>query len=419
MKKIVLVIIISMFYGCAPNSEKIVKVSFWHAMADPKDKTLKELINSFEKAHPNIKIDHQYVGNYDVLLQKLMAGIGAENPPDISQVYENWTTRFKDAGVIVPIENFIKEDGGFTKEDLSDFYPVFINNNSYDKVLWTFPFNKSTYVLFCNESLFRKENLKPPSNMNDFIESCKRLTKKDKSGRIVQYGFGFRANVDIFAIMYYLNGGKFLNENESRVIFNNAAGYEALQLITDLVNKHKTAYYTKDYLDTDFASGKCAMFIATTPHVNELKGLLSFPLEICPLPKWKKQTAPIAGTNLAIYKKNGNGSKIKQRACYEFIKWLVATDNSVRWSIGTSYLPVRKSVLKNETMKEYLSKNPLDIVGIKQLDTAVTDPRITVWQDARIIISESVEKVLLKKAVPKDALNEAVKKINDIISKSK
>lgn len=400
--------------GCS-NVDKKVVITFWHSMADPKDKVLTSLINDFEKSYPNIKIKSQYVGTYDELLLKLSAGIVASNPPDMSQVYENWTTRFKEAGAIIPMDNLIKEYGGLTKEDLNDVYPVFIKNNSYDNTLWTFPFNKSIYMFYYNASIFRKNNVSPPKNINEFLEVCKKLTKKDKTGKIIQYGFGFRANVDIFAILYYLNNGKFFDEKETMAIFNNETGKEVLQFIVDLVNKYKVAYYTKDYLDNDFASGRMVSFFATNPHRTYLKPLLSFPLGVAQLPGWKIQTAPIAGTNLAVFSKKGNGIKIKQRACWEFIKWLTSTDNTVKWAIGTSYLPVRRSALKNEIMKEYLQKQPLDIVAIKQLDNAICDPRVKVWQEVRVYISEAVEKALLGKVTPSEALDEAAKKVNKLL----
>lgn len=387
-------------------------------MADPKDKVLDSLISDFEKIHPEVKVDAQYVGNYDVLLQKILASVAAGNPPDMSQVYENWTTRLKDANAIVPVQNFIDQNG-FTKEDIKDIYPIFISNNSYDKTIWTFPFNKSIYVYYYNASMFRKYGVTPPRNMEEFREVCRRLTRKDKNGKITQYGFGFRANIDVFAILFYMNKGKFFSDDGTKAVFNDSTGKETLQFILDMVNNEKIAYYTKDYLDNDFASGRMASFFATNPHRNYLEPLLSFPLGVAPLPAGKIQVAPIAGTNVAIFaKKDGNAGK-RQEACWQFMKWLTSTDGTVKWVIGTSYLPIRKSALKNQTMQDYLKKQPLDMIAIKQLDNAVTDPRVKIWQEVRIYVGEALEKALLGKATASAALDEAAKKVNDLLEKNK
>ena len=397
--------------GCAQNTDK-TKLTFWHAMADPKDKVLKELIAGFEKQISDIKIVPQYVGNYDILLQKLLASVAAGNSPDISQVYENWTTRFIAEKAIIPVEKYFAVDPDKEK-DLADIYPVFIKNNSYDKTLWTFPFNKSIYVYYYNETLFKKEGLTPPKTPSEFLNVCTKLTKRDASGKVIRYGFGFRANIDIFAILLYMNNGSFFNKDETRATFNDAAGVETLQFIADLYNKYKVAVYTKDYLDGDFKEGRMASFISTSPHRSYLESDIGtkFPVGVAPLYAGKIRTAPIAGTNIAIFTKK-DGSDAREAACYKFIKWLSNTENNVKWAMGTSYLPIRKSALTNTVMVEHLKKKPLDLVGINEIDNAVTDPRVKCWQEVRIYVGEALEKALLKKATPEEALNEAAKKVD-------
>jgi len=418
VKKIIIGVFAAVVFlsGCGSSSDKI-KLTFWHAMADPKDKVLKELITGFEKENTDIKITPQYVGNYDVLLQKLLASVAAGNSPDISQVYENWTTRFVEEKSIIPVEKYFSKDPD-RKKDLADIYPVFIRNNSYEKTLWTFPFNKSIYVYYYNESLFKKEGLTPPKTVAEFLNVCTKLTKRDASGKTVRYGFGFRANIDIFAILLYMNKGSFFNESETKSTFNDAAGRETLQFITDLYNKYKVAVYTKDYLDGDFKAGRMASFISTSPHRSYLESDIgtAFSVGIAPLYAGKIKTAPIAGTNIAIFAKKENSQK-REEACYKFIKWLSNSENNVKWAMGTSYLPIRKSALTSPVMVEHLKKKPLDLIGIKELDNAVTDPRVKCWQEVRIYIGEALEKVLLKKATPQEALDEAAKKVDALLEK--
>lgn len=404
-----IIFIVLLFTTSSVNARTVI--TFWHAMGDPKDKVLNSLIKEFEKNNPDIKINAEFVGNYDVLLQKLLASLVAKRPPDISQVYENWTTRFKKAGCLVPIGEFIKTDPGFKKE-LEDFYPVFIRNNSYNNEIWTFPFNKSIYVLYYNSSIFKKEGIRVPGNMNEFLEMCRKLKKEDSKGKIKRYGFGFRLNVDIFSIIFYLNGGNFFNEDETKAIFNNKIGEDSLKFIVDLVKTYRVAYYTKDYLDNDFASERFTMFFATSPHYAYLKNLVPFPIGVAALPEGKVKTAPIAGTNLAIFK---SSTIERQQACWKFIKWLAEPAQVAKWSIGTSYLPVRKKALKENSMRRHLTENKTELIGINELEYAVSDPRVKVWNEARIFISEAVEKAILGKLTPKEALDEAADKINILL----
>ncbi|MCX5776166.1 MAG: ABC transporter substrate-binding protein [Candidatus Firestonebacteria bacterium] len=414
VKIIIILLAVYLFSGCSTPSDQI-KLDFWHAMADPKDKVLNVLVSDFEKQNPGIKITTQYVGNYDVLLQKLLASVAAGNPPDIAQVYENWTTRFVEEKAIVRIEDFFSRD--YDKEkDLQDIYPVFLKNNSYDKKLWTFPFNKSIYVYYYNEALFKKEGLVPPKTASEFLNICTKLTKRDESGKVVRYGFGFRANIDIFAIFLYMNKGRFFNEEETKSTFNNAVGRETLQFISDLYNKYKVAEYSKDYLDNDFASGRLAAFFATSPHRSYLEPLVAFPLGVAPLPAGKVKAVPIAGTNLAIFEKKKKTAG-REEACFRFIKWLSGSENNVKWAIGTSYLPIRKSAAENPAMLAHLKKKPFDAVGIHEIENAVPDPRLKCWQEVRIYIGEALEKVLLQRESPGVALDEAAKKVDALLAR--
>ena len=78
-------------------------------------------------------------------------------------------------------------------------------------MIWTFPFNKSIYVYYYNAAHFKECGIdKPPATIDEFLETCKKLTKYDSKGNVQRYGFAFKANVDIFSILLYINGGKFL-----------------------------------------------------------------------------------------------------------------------------------------------------------------------------------------------------------------
>ena len=416
MKKLLAVLAgIIILSGCGSNGKSTV--TFWHAMNNPKDKTLKALIADFEAQNPDVKIDAQYVGKYDNLLQKLLAAAGSGTPPDISQVYENWTTRFKDAGMLIPVADLIKEDPSFTKEDMNDIFPIFVKNNSYDNVLWTMPFNKSIYAFYYNSSLFKQAGVKPPYDMTEFRDIMRTLTKKDKQGNVTQYGFGFKANIDIFEVLLYAQKGKFFDEKETKALFNGPEGVEVLSLLCELGNKEKTAFYSKDYLDNDFASGRVASFIATTPRLSELQQNISFKIGLAQLPVWKTLAPPIAGTNLAVFKK-ASMTPEKRKACWRFIKFLSSAEGTSKWAAGTSYLPVRSSALKTDIMLKYLNEQPLFMIGINELHFARVDPRNRNWQAVRDMIDQAVEKALLKKSTPKEALDEAAAKVNALLGKT-
>ncbi|MFN3328363.1 MAG: ABC transporter substrate-binding protein, partial [Fervidobacterium pennivorans] len=73
MKKIflTLLLILSVTFFAA------TKVVFWHAMGGAQGETLNQIVKAFNESHPDIVVEAIYIGNYNALQQKLLAGAQA------------------------------------------------------------------------------------------------------------------------------------------------------------------------------------------------------------------------------------------------------------------------------------------------------------------------------------------------------
>ena len=80
-----------------------VTIEFWHAMRGEKKEVIDKLTANFMKEHPDIIVHTKavstpdlrlYGNNYSCLYRQLIQGLAEGKQPDISQVYENWTTQF-------------------------------------------------------------------------------------------------------------------------------------------------------------------------------------------------------------------------------------------------------------------------------------------------------------------------------------
>ena len=128
-------------------------------MGGPLGKVLDEMIDEFNSTHPDIEVVSVSMGNYQALSQKIMAAVTADKPPVIAQVYESWTAQLLAAGKIVSIDTFVFGEQGLSKEELEDIFPVFIEDNTFDGQLVTFPFNKSVPAYFYNIDMFKKAGI--------------------------------------------------------------------------------------------------------------------------------------------------------------------------------------------------------------------------------------------------------------------
>jgi len=84
LRYVIVFFVISVFLFLSVNLVQAeVKVKFWHAMSGKRIDLLKGLAEDFNKTHPGITVESQYVGSYNETLNKTIAAVKAGNPPHI------------------------------------------------------------------------------------------------------------------------------------------------------------------------------------------------------------------------------------------------------------------------------------------------------------------------------------------------
>ncbi len=419
MKKfIILFLLLSLFLlSCAKKKTEttgnVTEVTFWHAMGGPLGVALNKLINEFNETHPNIHIKAIGMGNYQALSQKLMASIQTGNQPDIAQVFEAWTANMMKGDVIQPLDSLMAQDPDFTDADLKDIFPVFIKSNTIDGKMMSMPFNKSVSVLYYNKDMFFKNKLdpnKPPKTWKEFRDVCKKLTKDtDGDGKTDIWGFTMNISAWQFENLLVEAGGEIMDSTDTKPMFNSKAGLEALNFITTLLNKDKTAYLSTGYEgQNDFLAGKVAMYQSSSVSMAYMKKTgIDFNIGVAAIPVYRTKKNIISGTNVAIFRKK---DKRVMKAAWEFIKWFTATKQTAAWSEMTYYMPVRKSAFNDPAIKKRLEENPETASVYEQLKYATWEPQISEWFQTRKYLEDHViEKVIRGVADPKKALDDAAK----------
>ncbi len=70
-------------------------------------------------------------------------------------------------------------------------------------------------------------------------------------------------------------------------------------------------------------------------------------------------------------------------------------------------------------MQVYLRQNPEQRAGIDTVLLARTEPNIAEWEEIRTIVEHAVEQALVGKTPPKQALDEAAAKANQLLAQRK
>ncbi|MCF8260895.1 MAG: ABC transporter substrate-binding protein [Melioribacteraceae bacterium] len=433
MKKLIILIIVSIIFinscgGDEKNDDKKT-VIFWHSFVSSTVPALNALIEDFEKTHPDINIEAQYIPSGDALVQKLITSIQSETAPDISWLHAHFMEDLVQADAIYKMEKFIKGPNGISEADLNDIYPALLQYASWRGTLYSMPMEATNLALLYNKDMFRAAGLdpeRPPQNWDELVEYSKKLTfDKDGDGKNEQTGLflpvypaaGPLSGWMVWQFHPYLwqAGGYKINLAQTEVIYNDEAGIKALRLWKKIYHDLDLNVFTSDY-DVAFASRNLAMAMDgpwNLPRYEEI--LTGMDWAFAPLPSGPEKKATIVGGEyLAIFKQSEH-----PEAAWAFIKWIIQPETQAKWAMTSGYLPIRRAVKEVPEFKQYLEDNPNFKVFIDQMEFGQAERPID-YGGMEIMrhIADAIEKSTVGNQDVQEALNESAKLSNKVLNEA-
>ena len=412
--------------NCSKKEDsKKTKIVFWHSFVATTIPALNELIERFEKEHPDIKIDAQYVPTGDALVQKLITSIQSKTAPDISWIHADFLDKLIESDAIFPMKQFIKGDDGLTEEEMNDYFPQLLGAFSHRNVLYAMPMEATVLALVYNKDHFKAAGLDPelpPATWDQLKEYAKKLTiDKDGDGKLDQYGFYIPAYpssgpLSIWMVLQWSPylwqaGGEIINEDQTKVLFNSEAGVKALTLWKKIYDDLNFSNYSFTH-DMGLASGSLSMIMDGPWDLPTFRKMKNIDWAIASLPAGPEGRATyIAGESLAIFKQSKNAD-----AAWTFIKWVTQPEIQAMFSMSSGYLPVRKSVLTRSEYKAFLEKDLAMKSFVEQIDIARQRPTIEKhYVNINQYLAEAIEQTLIGNKLPEQALDEAAEKSNALL----
>lgn len=385
-----------------------VTIRFWHAMRGVKGGVVRDLVARFNRENPDLHVEEKFIGStnqrygndYHALYQAVLENLAEKTPPDVTQVYENWTTQLLDVGAIVPVQGFL--GGPYPLKDVDDFVPVFREANTFNGQLCTLPFNKSIYVLYYNQALLPH----PPRTLAELKSMARDVSRRHPG----VWGLVFEPGVDIFGDLLYADGGTFFDPT-GRAAFAQPAGVNALATLLDMTRQDRSAVASLD-AEKLFTSGRAAMYVWSTTAQVEMRRDAHFPMGVAMLPMGTTRAYQFAGTNLAILARPDH-----QMAAWRLVRFLTSRDVTLQFAMRTGYLPVRLSAIRSQAWQDFVRQNPGFRVGVQALPYARIQPRVAAWESVRGILDDAVFASLSGKADPQDMLSRAAAQTDDLIRK--
>lgn len=362
---------------------------------------LKAMVDAFEKANPDIKIQVETVP-YDSYFTKLQTAVAGNTQADAFELnYENFVT-YASNGSLAEI----------TPSTPDVYKPSLLDAFKQDGKQYGLPESFSNVVLFYNKALFDAAGIPTPTSdwtWKDEQAAAEKLT--DKAAGV--WGDYQPISYNEFYKVLAQNGGQFLSADGKKATFDSPAGVEAANW---LIGKSGTTMPTEadgagtpDFDTNLFTSGKLAMWHTGVWMFGPLADT-SFGWDIAVEPG-NTQKASAMFTNGVVM----SAKSEKKEATQKWLEFLTSSDDMVSMRLDTGWeLP---PIADESKLAPYLTKTPPSNrqAVFDSLDAVVLPPVIESQQEMQDIVTEELGNAAAGRKSVEQALTDAQTRVNALI----
>ena len=260
----------------APVTITFFKRGYTEGGTDTTSVTNAQAIKTFQRTHPNIKVDIVGIPWTAEGTTQLETALSAHTGLNVLSINAVDLARFVRAGWLAPIDPYLSDD------DKADFYASGLEAAVVDGKTYAWPLWVTAVAIYANPALFQERGvalptLDKPWTWDEFVAASQQLTFQRADGTQV---YGFTGSAAPGAVVYlpllYIDGGRILSPDAKRFVQNSAEGVSALQKIADLAQvQHVTppdfGLGDQALVRTQFMSGTVAMVMDTPNFIPDME----------------------------------------------------------------------------------------------------------------------------------------------------
>jgi ABC-type glycerol-3-phosphate transport system substrate-binding protein len=411
--------------AAAPSSEKLadIVVACW---SGPEHDNLVKLAEAYtQKTGNKVTVEEIARESYQDKLTTTFVAKGSDY--DVAYVSSDWPPAWIKANALQDLDQYFNDPSVVDKNfNLKNYQPA-INTFVFDGKTYAFPSEGDTAWMWYRKDLLAAKNIPVPQTWDEYLAAAKQLNNPPSIyGAVI----GAKPDEALWDFMFYLYsfGGDILDK-DNKVIINNDAGVAALTFYSGLLTKEKVVppdvnTYGYNEILTALQEGKAAMGIEWMAATQTLTDCTQSP-KIC------KDGQPLLGyTFVPGYKKADgtvvhgtggsswgwvipSGSK-NGKAAYKFIEWLTGPEGGKQWALNGG-IPSNQLALTDPEVAQKIPQFKMlgEVMPIRHLV-----PSTTVTGDMVTAIDEAVVAAVTGTKDPKAALDDAAKKMTDLLTQA-
>ncbi len=398
---IIALLVVFLVFGCSKadkkdseqlvldESEGPVDIVFWYAISGSKGEVFKGLVDKFNSSQDRIQVEGIFSGKYAETAQKVTAALASKTLPNggIIPAGPIFTGQYGNYKVL----DYMEKDADF---DMSDFYDGIWDYGKYDGKICVIPYNISTPVMYYNKDRFKESGLdpdSPPATWDELLETAKAITKDvDGDGVMDIWGYNVKDTKWIFKAFLMQNGNEIIDISTKTPLFTEKSGIETAEFWKKMIDQKAMPAGLHNIAEDMFLGGQLGILMASSSRIASWMGKTEFELAAAFLPKGKHFAVPIGGAVQALFP---SGDENEDIATYMFMKWLSEPENLAELSVNTGYIPPRKAVLEEQSVKNFLEDSPMFKVAFEQLKYASSYWHFNEMGTMDSLIWEALEKM--------------------------
>lgn len=415
--------------AAAGSAHAVTEITWWYSNTGALSDRIQELSDQFNKSQSDYKVTAIYKGGYEESMSAAIAAFRAGKAPNILQVFEVGTaTMMYSKGAIVPLGKLMTMSG--EKFDASNYVPAIASYyTAANGEMESLPFNSSTTVFYYNKDKFAKAGLdpnKPPVTWQDVTLAAAKLKA---NGERCPYTTAWQSWVHLESFSAWHNTefaskGNGLGGLDTRLKFNSPLHVRHIENLANWTKQGLFSYSgRKTEADSRFFSGECAMLTSSSAVYANIVKNAKFKFGVAALPHYSDvpgapQNTVIGGASLWAM----SGKKPEEyKGVAKFFNFLSQPEVQAKWHQETGYLPITIAAYELTKKSGFYEKNPGTDVAVQQMIVKTTDKsrgiRLGNFVQIRGIVDEELEGVWAGKKTSKEALNEAVSRGNELLSR--
>ena len=420
---------LALLAGTALPSHAQTEIQWWHSMGGALGDWVNDLANEFNASQKDYKVVPTFKGAYDQSMTAAIAAFRAGNAPHILQVFEVGTaTMMASKGAIVPVAQLMKDAGA--KFDASAYVPAVAGYyTAPNGQMLSLPFNSSTTIFFYNKDAFKAAGLDPEKAPGTWPEVALAAAKLKASGHKCPYTTSWQGWTQLESFSAWHNTLYATKNNgfgglDTRLVFNTPLHVRHIENLANMSKQGLFVYKGRgNAADASIISGECAMFTGSSSLYSGLVKGAKFGFGMATMPWYpdvpgSPQNTVIGGASLWVMA----GKKAPEyKGVAAFFNYLSSPDVQAKSHQRTGYLPITKAAFEATEKSGFYKKNPGTDVAVTQMIRKTTDKsrgiRLGNMLQIRTVVDEELEQVWSGKKQPKEALDEAVKRGNDLLER--